>query len=337
MARECRFVNTWGIGSEENPSYKEDIYGLLSSAGSFRTGASSGYGFGNFDLRGYLIHLGYDRPSLSNWPSIGATIVYEDGSTRSVSGPAEYNGSIAVDYYIEIPDSFEITFSAYVGDEIFPTEGFTHTINIENNTGSPIRLRNLAEFHDFFLALGYPNYQGEFDNPGYRQTPAPQSVYCEDDNDPSVSSTNIIIPAGFGATTITHEIPASSDVNGGDELPDLQEQVEENEGDIFVLNNEVDDLQAGIYQLRRDNVDQDAYWEEVYVRVRDFSGRVRDEVQDLRDFVNAQPAFWDQTINAINNNVRAAQGAAANAESAVFGLTGQLQALQDRITALENK
>ena len=111
------------------------------------------------------------------------------------------------------------------------------------------------------------------------------------------------------------------------------------------MNNEVDDLQAGIYQLRRDNVDQDAYWEEVYIRQRDFAGRVRDEVQDLRDFVEAQPAFWDQTINAINSRVSAAQQAAASAESAVVGLQlGTLRelmqtinSLQARVEALENQ
>ena len=262
--------------------------------------------------------------------SWGNTEEYEDGSVSHNSTAFSLNQNTVsplVDLYLTPISEIQLTFTAVSpGNTI--TSSQVHTITIESE--EDIKIRTYGDLRNFFSTLGFQTHTGSF-----HATP---TILCDevDSETNTTTTTEVVFEDGFETSTVTHIIDRGA-AAGGDTLPAVAEQVEENEGDIFVLNNEVDELAAGIYQLRRDNQDQDAYWEEVYVRVRDFSGRVRDEVQDLRDHVDAQPAFWDTTINAINRNVRAAQDAAANAENAVFGLTGQLQALQARIEALENQ
>ena len=313
---------------------------------------------GNGDVRTFIENLGYTDFDTSNyrfwfktkyitdnetgepkfvdyWPS-----AWENGYGDIGWGTGSWNFTTVsttndtpvVDLFLHPLLEIRIDFNAVApGNTVVSPQ--QHLITIESE--EDIRLRTYLDLSNFWHALGFNQ---TIDTINYNNTP---TILCDEfdsDTGTTSTSTTVFFSEGFTTSTTTHTTTGGgSGASGGETLPEVAEQVEENEGDIFILNNEVDELQAGIYQLRRDNQDQDAYWEEVYVRVRDFSGRVRDEVQDLRDHVDAQPAFWNTTINAINRNVRAAQDAAANAENAAFGLTGQLQALQARIEALENQ
>ena len=350
MATQYRCAIAWLFGSSQNVGQKQtgDLY-VKDTWGSImvRMGAWEEQFVHRDLLRDFFEELGYtgvDRLSInvsfqhkygsqtfsSFW---GNTEEYEDGTfQRNSSGfsISALTSSPLVDLYLTPLSAIRFNFSAIApGNGVISAQ--SHTITIESE--EDIKIRQRSELNDFLQSLGLST---DNEISPLNPTVGPRIICDEVDSETgnTTTTTEVVFEDGFETSTTIHIINSASGAEGGDTLPEVAEQVEENEGDIFVLNNEVDDLQAGIYQLRRDNVDQDAYWEEVYVRVRDFSGRVRDEVSGLQaqvDFIN------NHQIGALNNNVQRAQEVASQANDGIVGLTFQLRDLMSRIEALENQ
>ena len=315
-------------------NYSQGIWYATAVQTSLSSGvlASFARDLGYTDVNSRSFSLSYRRTIDSEnsfQPRWSTTEEYGDGSLQhNIFGFSltQQTPSPLVDLYLTPLQAIKIKFSAVSpGDNVVSQQ--EHVITLENT--EDLRLRTLVDINNFWNSLGFNVSIGE-------QTDLHPTILCDEidsDSGDIVTTSEIVFEDDFQTSTITHIInPAGA--AGGDTLPEVAEQVEENEGDIFVLNNEVDDLQAGIYQLRRDNVDQDAYWEEVYVRVRDFSGRVRDEVSGLQaqvDFIN------NHQVGALNNNVQRAQEVASQANDGIVGLTFQLRDLMSRIEALENQ
>ena len=170
----------------------------------------------------------------------------------------------------------------------------------------------------------------------YKLEGAPKSLSLEDvDGVVSIKGTLTLDDIGaYNAYVIATDTENASaidyfkfkvDINR-DDIAEVVTRVDGINNDVNVVRNEVGVIEAEITEIKAE-LESGGSTDTSALEVR---------ITANETWINAQPAFWDTTINAINNNVRAAQQAAANAENAVFGLTGQLQALQARIEALEN-
>ena len=120
------------------------------------------------------------------------TVVFQDGSTASRLNNAEYVSPIT-DYYYTPPASIVINYR--VNRSGFGLAGFSHTINIQNNTA--IQIRTVTEYNTFFDSIGLPSFEitGFTANNSYGGsiTPATPTIVCIDTSGTTSATTSTAV------------------------------------------------------------------------------------------------------------------------------------------------
>ena len=91
------------------------------------------------------------------------------------------------------------------------------------------------------------------------------------------------------------DLVTQDEIATGGTLPDLENQVEQNTGDIFLLQEEVDDLEAGFYKLLEEA--GDPVWVPVHAKT--------DDLNVLQEQLGANTASLRDSINSVEAKVAA--------------------------------